>query len=89
MRNLNIRITKAKIKSFSVEFREDYEPIVNVSIELLSDNDEAITTYSISNYYGMNKFEVPINLTEPIVKMLDEFEKIASEHCNNRMKLSE
>ena len=88
MRPLNISITKARIKSFDVEFREEREPIVTVNIQLLTENDEPITTYNISTYYGNNKFEIPVNLTEPILKMLGEFERVAAEHCNNRMKLS-
>lgn len=89
MRIINVTITKAKIKGFTVELRENEEPYVSVTIELLSQNDEAVTTYIINNKYGRNKFDIPINLTEPIVRMLDEFEKIASNHCNDRMKLPE
>ena len=87
MREININITKAKIKGFNVDMRENADPIISVTIGLISDAGDEVTTYTISSYYGNNNFDIPPSLTAPIIKMLGEFEVIAAEHCNNRMKL--
>ena len=89
MRETQIKVNKAKIKGFNVDMRENADPIISITIGLLTETGDEITTYTISSYYGNNNFDIPPALTAPIVKMLNEFEVIAADHCSNRMKLVE
>ncbi|MHB8362862.1 MAG: hypothetical protein ACYDBX_04565 [Patescibacteria group bacterium] len=89
MKELQINITKAKIKSFHVDLRDDL-PEVSASIALLTENGQEITTYQIStqSYYGKEtKFDVPAKMIQPILKIAESLEEIVTEHCKNQQKL--
>lgn len=89
MRELKINITKAKIKSFNVELKDDL-PEVSASIVLMTETGEQITTYQVSTlsyYSGINKFDVPAKMIPPILKIAEQLEEIVTNHCNEHQKL--
>ncbi len=89
MRKIDIKITKARIKSFSVELEQD-EPHVTATIELLSEVDESITTFSVSTRnYAVQKFTVPIRMIFDLKNIADQLEMIVADKCNERLTLLE
>ena len=90
MRDLNISIEKGRISSFHVSLKEE-KVAVNASIDLLTPNGEAITSYNISsdNWDKFKKFNLPLTMIEPIKKILYELERIVVLHCENRNKMLE
>lgn len=90
MRDMKIEITKARIRSYSVTLG-DKSPVVNATIELLTDGGKVITSYSISNEHWQEhmKFELPPQMVRPITEIADQLEKIVSKHCENSCKLLE
>ena len=90
MRELQISIEKGRISNFSVELKDD-KPVVRATIELLTTNGEAITSYHIStdNWDEKARFELPLTLIEPIKKILDGLEQVVVFHCENRNRMIE
>lgn len=89
MRELKINITKAKISTFGVELRDD-EPKVAVTIDLLTENGQKITSYTIGthSYYNENsKFQLPMTLIEPIKNIMNQLEQIVVAHCASQQKI--
>ena len=88
MRAIDISITKATISRVSIEYKDDL-PRVQATINLLAENGEMISTYSLdSEAWNKNQlFEVPLSMINPIKQILFQIEQIVAEHCNNRMKL--
>lgn len=82
MKKLNINITKAQIVSFSVQLKEG-EPQVSATIALITDGGKEISQYSISTYSWQeeNKFELPVELIQPIVGIMRTLEGVVVKHC--------
>jgi hypothetical protein len=83
----NINITNAELESFSVTMGEE-KPEVSATISLKTDGGKKITSYSIStdSYREDSKFEIPISLINPILKIAAVLEEIIAEHCENTTK---
>jgi hypothetical protein len=87
MKKININITKAEIKSFSVELNEG-EPEVSATIVLFSEAGKQISAYSIStnSWQEESKFDLPVELIAPIMSILSVLEKVLVNHINNNQK---
>ncbi len=91
MRKLDISVTKAQIKSFSVELDEK-KPIVMATIVLITEHGKPLTemTLSTNEYWPEGKrFDLPVSLLEPIVKIMRELERVAVIACNGNQTLIE
>lgn len=84
MKKLDIQITKAVLKSFSVEL-EDKKPVVSASIALLTDSGRNITDYTIStaSWKKENEFELPIECIAPIIALAKALETVVTQHCRD------
>lgn len=84
MKKLEINITKAALKSFSVELADE-KPVVTASIALLTDGGKMITDYTISteSWRGDNKFELPVTCIAPIIALAKELEAVVVKHCRD------
>lgn len=84
MKKIDIQITKAVLKSFSVELQEK-KPVVTASIALLTDGGKAITDYTISTSHWQteNEFELPMECIAPIVDLAKKLELVVTRHCRD------
>lgn len=84
MKKLEINITKAALKSFSVELK-DGKPEVTASIALLTEGGKQITEYSIGtdSWQDDNKFELPVECVMPIVTLARQLEFVVTKHCRD------
>ena len=82
MKKINIQISKAQIDSYSVELK-DNKPEVSATIALIANDNNPITTYSISTdaWNEKNKFKLPTAMISPIVEIMKELEPIIVRHC--------
>lgn len=86
MKKLQINITKAQLTSFEVKL-EDGKPVVNVTIALLNEGNEVITSYTIfSDDWHSKKFELPIEAMPLIGDLARIFEGVAVRHCQAGQK---
>ena len=84
MRKLNIEITKAQLKGFSVKFDPDKDhPEISATIALITDHGKEITEYTIfTDCWSENqKFDLPISMFKPIFDIGQELEVICVRHC--------
>lgn len=84
MKKLDIQITKAALKSFSVELQEK-KPVVSASIALLTEGGKVITDYTIStsHWQSENEFELPVECIAPIIKLAEQLETVVTKHCRD------
>jgi hypothetical protein len=89
MNKIDIQITKAGINSFSVEFNEGVDlPSVSATINLYTPNNKKISTFSIgTRSWNDNKFDLPVNMIEPIKQIAYQLEKIVTIKCNAALGL--
>lgn len=87
MKAIDIRITKARIKSFSVELRDDL-PAVTSTIALFTENDKKVSefTVSTSSYYDLN-FDFPAVMIPPIKDIAEKLEEIVTAKCRASQNL--
>lgn len=86
MKKLQINITKAQLTSFEVKL-EDGKPVVNVTIALLNEMNEVITSYTIfSDEWHSKKFDLPIEAMPLIGSLATIFEGVAVRHCQAGQK---
>ena len=84
MKKLEINITRAVLKSFSVIFT-DNEPVVDITLSLQTEGGKSITSYSISSshYNSDMEFELPHEVVMPIMAIAKELEVVATKHCRD------
>lgn len=84
MKQLNINITKAQLKGYSVELEEG-KPIISATVQLLTEGGLEVTTYTASTHEwrSTNKFELPLAAIEPIVKLAKILEQEVVKHCRD------
>lgn len=85
MKQLNINITKAKLKSYTVELKEG-KPVVSATIDLLTEGGMEVTTYTVSTeswYSDKNKFELPLAAIAPIIKLAQVLEDTVVDKCRD------
>lgn len=85
MKTLSINITKAQLKSYTVELKEG-KPVVSATIELLTEGGTAVTTYTVSTeswYSDKNKFELPMAAISPIVELAKVLEQVTVAKCRD------
>jgi len=91
MRNIEINITTARIKSYSVTLEED-NPRVTATIGLFA-GDELISEYSISTASWADehkRFNISPDLMQSILGASHELEKVVTRHCEERqLRLTE
>lgn len=88
MRQIDINITKAQIISFSVELKEQ-RPEVSATIGLFTESGKQITSYQIMTNHWTDtfRFELPIQMVEPILKIMKQLEDVVVDHCKHQQKL--
>jgi hypothetical protein len=84
MKKLSININKAQLKSYTVRL-EDGKPIVEATIELLTDGGKSITTYSVSTnaWQEKDKFDLPTKAIMPIIELAEILESVVVGHCRD------
>ncbi len=87
MKKLDIKITKAALKSFSVEMGDE-KPSVSATISLLTEGGKQITEYSIRTeaWNEKDKFELPFSCIAPIISIAKDLENIVTKHCRDSQK---
>jgi len=87
MKRLDIQITKAALKSFSVELDEG-KPKVSATISLLTEGGKQITEYTIhtSSWRDEDEFELPMECIGPIVIIARQLEAVVVRHCRDSQK---
>lgn len=84
MRKINIEITKAVLKTFSVEFDEDNTLQLSATLGLLTEGGEQVSSYCLNTRsYYTNKFNLPLEVIEPIFKIAEQIEIIATRQCSS------
>lgn len=88
MREIDIQISKAKIQSVHIIFKEDL-PQISVCIGLYTSSAMKISEYSIDTHaWDENRrFEVPPDIIAPILRITDSLEKIVAAHCQSSQKI--
>lgn len=84
MKKLNINITKAQLKSYTVELKEG-KPVVNATVELLTEGGTPVTTYSVytDGWNEATKFELPMAAILPIVELAKLLEAAVVTKCRD------
>ena len=84
MKKLDINITQAMLKSYTVELKEG-KPEVSATIELLTAGGISVTTYTVStdSWQDKNKFELPIAAIMPIVELAKVLESVTVDKCRD------
>lgn len=84
MKKLDINITQATLKSYTVELKEG-KPEVSATIQLLTAGGMEVTTYTVSTdaWNDKNKFELPIAAILPIVELAKILETTTVEKCRD------
>lgn len=82
MREIKISITKAHIRSYSVDLQGDF-PVVTATIDLRTDGGKSIATYSIASDHWEKdlKFDLPVSMVFPIKDIAAQLEEIVARHC--------
>ena len=86
MKDINIRVNKARILSYSVELNED-KPEVSATIGLFA-NDKKISSFSLrtQSYYSESmQFEIPLKMINVIKKIAEQLEEILVVECNKNL----
>ena len=88
MNNIDIQITKAQLKDYTVTM-SDGLPQISARIALFTANDKEISTFSISteNYYQTTRFDIPIEMMQPITDIAKRLENITTAICNRELAL--
>lgn len=84
MKKLEINISKACLKSYTVELKEG-KPEVSATIELLTEGGMAVTTYTVStdSWQDKNKFELPMSAIMPIIDLAKVLESVTVQKCRD------
>lgn len=84
MKKLDINITKAQLKSYTVELKEG-KPTINATIELLTAGGMSVTTYTVytDSWSDKNKFELPLAAISPIVELAKVLEDAVVAKCRD------
>lgn len=87
MKKLDISITKAALKSFSVSLDEG-KPTVSATISLLTSGGKRITDYTVSSaaWNENDKFDLPHDAVFPIIEIAKILERVAAKHCRDSQK---
>ena len=83
MKKIDINITEAKIKAYSVNFTWDI-PSIDVTLALLTNSWKEISTFSLStNSWSSAQFDLDLPLLKEIEETAKELERIATIHCSS------
>ncbi len=86
MRQIDVQITKGQIESFHVTM-EDNLPEVSATVALFTADNKKITTFSISTQKWCEpKFELPIEMIDPILAIAERLERIVIMECNRKLQ---
>ena len=88
MKKLDISITKATLKSFTVSIGEDKIPNVSATIALLTEGGKEITDYTIRTnaWDDKTKMELPVSVLAPLGEAAKILEGVAVRHCRDGQK---
>jgi hypothetical protein len=86
MKQIDIQITKAQIKSFSVELKDGL-PEVAASVGLFTANGKEISRFSVATrgWCGTAQFELPAKMIDPIQRIAARLESIVTNECNKKL----
>jgi hypothetical protein len=86
MKKLNINITKAQLKSYTITL-EDGKPVISATCELLTEGGKPVTTYTAStrkyDWEATTNFELPLAAIGPIVELARILEEITVQNCRD------
>jgi len=85
VKQLNINITKANLKSYTVEL-EDGKPVISATVNLLTEGGMEVTTYTASTrewYNDNSKFELPLAAIQPIIDLAKVLEDVVVTKCRD------
>lgn len=87
MQKLNIKITKAQLTGYYIQFDEEGRINVKANISLFTEDGRQVTTHQISTdaWNKNDKFELPLNCYEPIMNMGVELERVVTKHFQDPM----
>lgn len=86
MRQIDVQITKGQIESFHVNMVDNL-PEVSATVALFTADNKKITTFSISSQKWCDpKFEVPIEMIQPILSIAERLERIVILECNRKLQ---
>ncbi len=82
MKKIDIAINQAKILSFNVTLNEE-KPEVSSCIGLFAGNKK-ISEFNISTnaWNDVKKFEIPVSMIKPILKIAKDLEQITALKCS-------
>lgn len=82
MKKLDISISKAQLMRFVVSFSEDMRPSVSATIALLTEENKHVADFDIStlSWQEDHKFEMPLEMINPIKKIASALEHVIIEH---------
>jgi len=89
MKDINISITKTKIKGVNISFNEDSLPTIAVTLGLYTEDQTQITEYCIStdHWTDEKKFAAPFNLIKQVIAISEVLEEVVTKHCQASCKL--
>ena len=83
MKKIDINITQARIKYYSVNFDRN-KPLVDVSLSLLTNSGKEISSFNLSTGSRSNsQFDLDLPLLKEIQETAKELERIATIHCSS------
>lgn len=83
MKKLDIAITKAQLKSFSVD-TDDGKPVVSITLALMTEGGKQITTYTIDTHdWRKDPLDLPIAALPLIGDLARMLEGAAVRHCRD------
>lgn len=85
MRQIDVQITKGQIESFAITLKDNM-PDVNAQVSLFTADGKKISTFTIGTqgYYD-SKFELPLEMIQPILQIADRLERIVILECNRKL----
>lgn len=85
MRQIDVQITKGQIESFAVTLKDNI-PDVSAQVSLFTADGKKISTFTIGTQgYHDSKFELPLEMIQPILQIADRLERIVILECNRKL----
>lgn len=88
MKHIDISISKARLKSFTISISKEDKLDLSASISLMTEGEKEITTYIIDSRWEP-KMKFPPVISKDVAKIATEIEKIVVMQCNKELNLLE
>ena len=88
MNPINIEITKAVLKQYTVTLTDDGLPSVEATIALLTTKDKKISTFTVgTDSWRDVHFDLTSPMIPPIVQIAKQLEEIVTRECTKALCL--